>query len=339
MPQHPTAPSSVLAAPSRTLLGRAQLESARGRGGLHAPRVWLQGEPGEGALQGLLGGLGQPLPRTADSPQSDPKRPRGHPQPFPRDGTLSHSFLRATPAPGRSIPFRENSELLTGPHSRQFDAPVEPTHRPSSALGRSPSRSPTLRTKMSGRVTGQPPPGPTPGAGRTRCLCPGAAPRPRTRSADAGRRRPERVPFHLGLTVSSAAAAGRQGTGRGRHNMAENRSCSRQLPAAASGKTRPRASSSCCGAGRGSTTSPPLPAGFLPLPPPFPPLPWQRGAKEISPAPPRFPPPVASLEESSARPFPPLPPQLKGRARTRRRPRRAGRGSRGLRRPEGRGSH
>lgn len=60
---------------------------------------------------------------------------------------------------------------------------------------------------------------------------------------------------------------------------------------------------------------PPPPAGFLPLPPPFPPLPWQRGAKEISPAPPslpRFPPPAASRVERSARPFPSPPTSAEG---------------------------
>lgn len=264
--------------PGRYSAGLSRSPPGAGRG-LRAPHVWLQDEPGEGALQRLRGGSGQPLPCTADSPQSNPKRPRGHLQPFPRDGTLRHSFLRATPAPGRPIPFRKNSELLPGPHSRQFDAPGEPTHHPSGALGRSPSRSQILRTKMSGRVTGQPPPGPTPGAGRTRCLCPGAAPRPRAGSADAGRRRTERAPFHLGLTVSSAAAAGRRGTGRGRHNMAEHRSCSRQFPAAASGKTRPRAGSSSCGAGRGSTTSPPS-RWLPPSPPALPPAAmatWRQG--------------------------------------------------------------
>lgn len=128
------------------------------------------------------------------------------------------------------------------------------------------------RTKMSGGVTGQPrarhgTAASAPHAERQPHALPprpGTARRAGARSAAARRRPPRRAPLRTGLTVCSTAAAGRRGTGRGRHNMAEQRSCSRRLPAAASGKTRQRAGSGSCGGGRGSTTSP---SRSLPPPP------------------------------------------------------------------------
>ncbi|XP_049505794.1 uncharacterized protein LOC125936007 [Panthera uncia] len=173
------------------------------------------------------------------------------------------------------------------PRSPRFDTPREPTQDSSRAQGRTPCRRQFL--------TGQK----CPGASRdSRLRAPRREPAARAASAPGscaagrgGERGRPAAPAQEGatpreLTVCSAAAAGRQGTGRGRHNMAEHHSCSRRLPAAASGKTRQRAGSGSCGGGRGSTTSPsrslPPPPCTLPrchsnaaprrLAPPFPPV-------------------------------------------------------------------
>lgn len=111
-------------------------------------------------MQRLPGGLGKTLPRTADAPRV---KPEASSDPFRRDGTARRSFLSATPAPGRSIPFRKK---LRTPHRAALSSvryPGGATHNLSRALRRPPSQHQDLRTKMSGRVTGQLPPGPTPG--------------------------------------------------------------------------------------------------------------------------------------------------------------------------------
>lgn len=252
MPRHPTARSSLRAAPG-AFPDTAWPGPARVRLGPDEDSTPRTSPP----LQARGGGCA----RTAESPQETRSDHLGA---FPETAPL----LRATPAPGQSIPFSKNSELLTGPHSRQFDALREPTHNLSRALRRSLARAKSLGQKC---------PGASQGSGLraprwARAARAASVPRScaATRGGEHGHRSaPERAPFHPGLTVSSAAAAGRQGTGRGRHNMAEHRSCSRQLPAAASGKTRQRAGSGSCGGGRGSTTSPSrsLPPAPSALPP------------------------------------------------------------------------
>ncbi|XP_023602715.1 uncharacterized protein LOC111823952 [Myotis lucifugus] len=145
-------------------------QTSQGRGVAKTPG-------GLGAATSLHSGFSPVEPSASSgSPPALPERRHPSPQFPPRD-TRSRA----------ANTFQEKLRTPPGAALPSVRRPGEPTHHPSGALGRSPSRSQILRTKMSGRVTGQPPPGPTPGAGRTRCLCPGAAPRPRAGSADAGR--------------------------------------------------------------------------------------------------------------------------------------------------------
>lgn len=121
--------------------------------------------------------------------------------------------------------------------------------------------------------------------------------------------------------------------------MAEHRSCSLKLPAVASRKTRPRAGSSSCSGGSGSTTSP---SRSLPPPPSPAPsrLPWQRGAKEISPASPSSPASRDPEEGGSADRswFPPTSYRRDGPG-IRLATRHGGWGGGEMQGPEGRGSH
>lgn len=126
--------------------------------------------------------------------------------------------------------------------------------------------------------------------------------------------------------------------GRGRHNMAEHHSCSRPLPVAASGKTRPRAGSGSCGGGRSSTTSP---SRLLPpLPPPSPRCHGNEAPRRL--APPLLPVPASSDSSEGGSALPShSPPTSYPRSRpgNRQAAEAAGGGGRGLRCPEGRGSH
>lgn len=85
---------------------------------------------------------------------------------FRRDGT----HRRETAAPRVSLPQGKlrtprGATLPSVRHSRGAHT------RPKARAGKTPASAPIPHsTKMSGRVTGQPPPGPTPGTGRTRCL-------------------------------------------------------------------------------------------------------------------------------------------------------------------------
>lgn len=115
-----------------------------------------------------------------------------------------------------------------------------------------------------------------------------------------------------GLTVSSAAANRRRGPGRaGPDTIWQSTAAAPAAPSSRLRDTQPRAGSGSCGGGRRSTTSPSLPSRSLArsLPPLLPaPLPWQRGAKALSPAPPSAPPPAA-------RPgLPPRPPATRAAA-------------------------
>lgn len=154
--------------------------------------------------------------------------------------------------------------------------PREPTLRPSRAPGTPPRRAPILhgtkkKKKMSRRVTGQPPPRPTPCAGRTRCLRARAA-RPRE------------------LTISSSRREKGGGGRAGPDTIWQSTAAAPAAPSSRLRDTQPRAGSGSCGGGRRSTTSHP-PSLLPPLLPA--PLPWQRGAKALSPAPPSVPPPAA----------------------------------------------
>lgn len=140
---------------------------------------------------------------------------------------------------------------------------------------------------MSGRVTGR---SPSASHARRRPHAlpprPGATPRAGAGSANAGRRRPRRAPLRPGLTVSSAAAAGRRRTGRGRHNMAEHRSYSGSFQQPPPGRRGNEQAAAAAAAAAEPHIPRPLASSPGPRPPP---LPWQRGAKEISPAPPSCP--------------------------------------------------
>lgn len=191
-------------------------------------------------------------------------------KPFRSASNTSPGFRRGHPLPGRH--YTPQEKLLT-PHRAALSSvrhppgahkPPKPRAREDSPGGANSSRDKNVRARH----------GTAAFAPHARRLphalspSPGAAARLGAGSTDAGRRRLGKAPLRSGLTVSSAAAAEGRGMGRGRHNMAEHHSCSRPLPVAASGKTRPRAGSGSCGGGRSSTTSP---SRLLPpLPPPSP---------------------------------------------------------------------
>ncbi|XP_036080941.1 uncharacterized protein LOC118605502 [Rousettus aegyptiacus] len=200
----------------------------------------------------------------------------------------------------------------TGPGSLQFDTPREPTHNPSRALGRPPRRRQFL--------TGQK----CPGASRdNRLRAPRPAPAARAalharehsrrqgRSADGGQRRLWRAWICSGLTVSSAAAAGRRG------RLGEDTIWQRLqlLPAASSSRLWEEAATSRQRQLRWRPRQHHIPlllASSLTLRPP-PPLPWQRGAKEISPAPPSRPCLPRPLGRGAGpAPSRPLPPPTEG---------------------------
>lgn len=92
-------------------------------------------------------------------------------KPFRSAGNTSRGFRRGHPLPGRH--YTPQEKLLT-PHRAALPSVRRPpgAHKPPShAQGKTPLAAPIHHgTKMSGRVTGQPPPRPTPGACRTRCL-------------------------------------------------------------------------------------------------------------------------------------------------------------------------
>lgn len=166
-PQRPAARSSLRASRDTTWPGPASAPAARR--GLHAPHVSLHYKPGEGALQRVPRGLGtSPNSRFTES---SPKRPRRHLRAFQERRRPSP---RLSPRDTRSwgvITSEEKLRTLHGAalpsvrHSRGVHT------RPKPRAGETPASAPIPpRTKMSGRVTGQPPPGPTPGARRTRCL-------------------------------------------------------------------------------------------------------------------------------------------------------------------------
>lgn len=119
--------------------------------------------------------------------ESSAKRPRGHPRAFQE---RRHPSPRFSPRDTRSrgvINSQEKLRTLYGAalasvrHSRGAHT------RPKPRIGQTPAPAPIPhRTKMSGRVTGQLPPGPTPEAGRTRCL----SARERSRGSGRGARTP-----------------------------------------------------------------------------------------------------------------------------------------------------
>lgn len=331
-PRHPTAPSALPAAPSRTLLGRAQPQSAPGWAQTPRPARPVP-RRGRGVAKTPGGGLGAATSPHSGSPRGEPQASSGSPPASSERRHPSPQFPRATPAPGRSIPFRKDSELLTEPHSRQLDAP-RGAHTPPKQ--RALRGDPRARARSLGRKC--------PGASRDSRL---RAPRPalaaraagarelrrdpgrRAARTPGGRRRPERAPFHPGLTVSSAAAAGRQGTERGEDTIW-------QSTAAAPGSFQPpppgrrrheQAAAAAVPAAAGP--HPPAPSRWLPpSPPALPPAAmatWRQGDWPRPSRGSRLPRPLGR----SVRPAPsrPLPPQWKGRARTPRRRRRAGRGS------------
>lgn len=92
-------------------------------------------------------------------------------KPFRSASNTSPGFRRGHPLPGRH--YTPQEKLLT-PHRAALSSVRHPpgAHKPPShAQGKTPLAAPIHHgTKMSGRVTGQPPSRPTPGACRTRCL-------------------------------------------------------------------------------------------------------------------------------------------------------------------------
>lgn len=174
---------------------------------------------------------------------------------------------------GRSLP---REKLLT-PHGGRARLSSTPPGNPRSAraarrehprAGRqSVLHGTKKKKKMSRRVTGQPPPRPTPcAAGRTRCL----PPRPR-RSAPG---------THRQLQPPRRGGEGRARAGP--HTIWQSTAAAPAARRSRLRDTQPRAGSGSCGGGRRSTTSPSRsPASSL-LPAP---LPWQRGAKALGPAP------------------------------------------------------
>lgn len=139
---------------------------------------------------------------------------------------------------------------------------------------------------------------PAPGANSSRDKkCPGAsrdsrlrAPRP---APPAARAASAPAPLGPGNSPSAQAAAKKEagvGPGRARHNMAEHRSCSR-------GSQQPPPGHPAASRQRQLRWRPPqhhIPPPPSLLPPLLPaPLPWQRGAKALSPASPSVPPPAA----------------------------------------------
>lgn len=135
---------------------------------------------------------------------------------------------------------------------------------------------------MSGRVTGQPPPRPTPGAGRTRCL--------RARELCRGPGRGARTPgsarpggrYSAGThrLLCSRSGEARNGQGKTQYGRAPQ-----LLPAASSSRLREDAAKSRQRQLRWRPRQHHIPLPFASSPSLHPPpLPWQRGAKEISPA-------------------------------------------------------
>ncbi|XP_014647770.1 PREDICTED: translation initiation factor IF-2-like [Ceratotherium simum simum] len=275
-PLRPAAPllkvqSRPRSAPPRALPGRAQ-PVRLGPDQDSTPGKCRRTQAGEGALQSLPRGLGH-FPSQQTRPESSPKRhePSRRPAPLAAVSAARH----------RSWAVITSQEKLPTPHGAALpavDTPREPTHDPSRAQGRPPRQRQFL--------TGQ--------------KCPGASRDGRLR---APRPAPAAPPLRPRLTVSSAAAAGRRRTGRGRHNMAERRSCSGgfQQPPPARRGTEQAAAAAVAAAEHHI----PLPLASSPFPRP-PPLPWQRGAKEISPAPPARPRLSRPLGRG-ARPAPPRP--------------------------------
>lgn len=254
---HPGPAPEVHAGRARRLLGTTSRGPTIPLGpGLHAARVPLRWE--------------RERRRGAGSPGSKSNsRVAGFRR--ARPAVLCPLRLRLRDAPsGRSLP----QEKLLTPHGAvpaSVPHPQEPTLRLSRAPGTPPRRAPILHgTKMSRRVTGQPPPRPTPSAGRTRCL---RAARP----GDSPSARPPR-----------RGGEGRAGPGQTQYGRAPQ--LLPWLPAAASG-TPSREQAAAAAVAAAAAPHPP-PARWLPplLPAP---LPWQRGAKALGPAPLSVPPPAA----------------------------------------------
>lgn len=262
-------------------------------------------------MQRLLRGL-RHVPEQRISPESTPKRLEAHLRDFLK---RRHPSPRFSPRDTRFwgvITFQEKLRTPRGRGSLQFDTPREPTHNPSRALGRPPRRRQFL--------TGQK----CPGASRdNRLRAPRPAPAARAalharersrrqgRSADGGQRRLWRAWICSGLTVSSAAAAGRRG------RLGEDTIWQRLqlLPAASSSRLWEEAATSRQRQLRWRPRQHHIPlllASSLTLRPP-PPLPWQRGAKEISPAPPSRPCLPRPLGRGAGpAPSRPLPPPTEG---------------------------
>ncbi|KAK1333089.1 hypothetical protein QTO34_006623 [Cnephaeus nilssonii] len=281
---------------------RAQWESARGPGEDSTPRTSSsKTSPGKGRCKDSWGGLGQPLPRTADSPQSNPKRPRGHLQPSPETAP----FATVSPRDTRSRAVNTFQEKLRTPHGAALPSVRRPrgahTH-PSSALGRSPSRSPILRTKMSGRVTGQPPPGPTPGAGRTRCWCPGAAPRPgrggeRWTPGGAGRRGRRSTRDSPSARPPRRGGKGREGEDTIWQSTAAAPGSFQQPPPGRRRHEQAAAAAAAVPAAAVPHPPPPLPLASSLSPRPSPRCHGNVAPRRLAPPLPPFPPPRASREE------------------------------------------
>lgn len=159
--QRPVAPllevhSRPRPAPPRPLFGRAQpVCPVPDRTPRLARLAALQA--GGGGVAKTLGGFGA-LPLIT-GPESSLKLPQSQLRAFPNSRHPSRAIITT-------------QEKLT-PHGAappQFTTPREPTQpKPHARENSAPAPIPP-RTKMSGRVTGQPPPRPTPGACRTRCL-------------------------------------------------------------------------------------------------------------------------------------------------------------------------
>lgn len=167
MPRHAAARSSLPTAPSAfldtTWPGPARVRLGPDEDPTPA-RVSLHYKPAEGGVAKTPEGLGADTSSNSRFSLSRARSVlRAISKPFGETAPLAAVSSARHPFPGGQYLSGKNSELLSGPHSPQFDTPVEPTHNLSRAPRRPPSRRQSLRTKMSGRVTGQPPPGPTPG--------------------------------------------------------------------------------------------------------------------------------------------------------------------------------
>lgn len=260
-------------------------------------------------MQRLSRGL-RHVPEQQISPESSPKRLQAHLRAFLE---RRHPSSRFSPRDTRFWGVITFQEKLRTPRGRTpfSSTPPGSQHNPSRSLGRPPRRRQFL--------TGQK----CPGASRdSRLWAPRPAPAARAAlhagsvaAGSDGKRRRRAAPAGEGVDLlGTHRQLGRRSrearTARGRHNMAETAaapSSFQQPPPRRSGNKQAAAAAVAAAA-----APHPPPSRFLPHPPP-PPLPWQRGAKEISPAPPtrpRLPRPLG--KGAGPAPSRPLPPPTKG---------------------------